>query len=148
LSALPTAAVDDARADPGESVGEIEGGQRLGVARPDPADPGEDAADHHQQLGPELVDQPALEGHQPGLEKDEDGEGDLDGRRFLAQVLLQWRHEQRPSVLEVRDGHHAEDAEEEDEPAVVAQAVMLGNRGRIGVIRSHQLYLRGRRNRF
>src|SRR5262249_42738035 len=36
------------------------------------------------------------------------------------------RHEQRPAVLEVRDRHHAEDAEEEDEPAIVEESPQSG----------------------
>ncbi len=114
-------AVDHAGADAGESIGEIQRRDRFRAAGAHPAEPGEDPAEHHQEPRSEAVDEPAFEGHEPCFEQDEDREGDLDGRLIHPELLLQRGHEQRPAVLEVRDGHHAENAEEENQPAVVAK---------------------------
>src|SRR5438309_1453932 len=73
----------------------------------------------------EPVHQPSLERHEPGLEENGDREGDLDRGLLRAQVLLEGGHEQRPPVLEIRHRDHAEDAEEENEPAVFQEAEML-----------------------
>ena len=115
----------------GDGIRQVERGERFRLAASDPAESGADAARHHQQARTELVDQPSFERHQPGLEKHEDRERHLDGGLLRVQVLLQRRDEQGPAVLEVRYGHHAENAEEEDQPAVLQQAVVL--LGRLGV---------------
>src|SRR5207302_2876878 len=110
--------VYDASADPSHSVGKIQSGQRLGFASPDPTQTCQHAAEHHEQPGPEGVDQPALKWHKPGFEEHEDGEGYLNQCLIYIELFLQRWHEQRPAVLEVRDCHHTENAEEENYPAV------------------------------
>src|SRR5207248_5702728 len=50
-------------------------------------------------------------------------EGHLDRGLLRVELLLQRRHEQGPAVLEVRDRDHAEDAEEQDQPAVLPHDV-------------------------
>src|SRR6516162_7328889 len=56
----------------GESIGEVQRRDRVRAAGAHPAEPGEDPAEHHQELRSEAVDEPAFEGHQPCLEQDED----------------------------------------------------------------------------
>src|SRR5262249_49732744 len=57
-------------------------------------------------------------------------------RPIHPELLLQRGHEQGPAVLEVRDGHHAENAEEENQPAVVAKTSHFVRRA-LHRIRSH-----------
>src|SRR2546427_13124241 len=129
--AADRSAVHHSRAQTGDRVRQVQRGERFRLAAANPSQARADAADHHQQPRTELVHQPSLERHEPGLEENEDREGDLDRSLLGAQVLLQRWHEQGPAVLEVRHRDHAENAEEEDEPAAVQEALELT--GRTGV---------------
>ena len=84
----------------------------------DPRDADQHAADQHDDLGPEAVDEPALERHQPCLGQHEDGEGHLDRSAAPAILLVDRIDEQRPAVLQVGDHHHADDASTELKPAI------------------------------
>ena len=73
------------------------------------------AADHH--LRTELVDQVSLDRYEPCLGQDEDREGDLNRRAAPMIFLIDRIDEKRPSILQVGDHHHADDAEDKLPPA-------------------------------
>jgi hypothetical protein len=64
-------AVDAARADAGDDLGDVEGGEAGGIGVDHPADAAQDAADENHEARPVLVDEPTLDRHQPGLEQHE-----------------------------------------------------------------------------
>ena len=72
---------------------------------------GEHATDEDDELRAVSVDEPALDRHEPRLEQDEQRERDLDGGPIPAELLLDVGDEERPSVLKIRDHHHAADAD-------------------------------------
>ena len=45
-----------------------------------PGEPDEDPAEDHQESRAEAVDELPFDGDEPGLDQDEEREGDLDGR--------------------------------------------------------------------
>src|SRR2546425_9427069 len=126
--AADRSAVHHSRAQTGDRVRQVQRGERFRLPAATPSQARADAADQPQQPRTEPVHQPSLERHEPGLEENEDREGDLDRSLLGAQVLLQRWHEQGPAVLEVRHRDHAENAEEEDEPAAVQEALELTDR--------------------
>ena len=118
-------AVHHSSAEAGDRVRQIQHRQRLGAAAANPAEASAQAADRDEKLRPELIDEPSFERDEPRLQQHEDRERDLDRRLLHPQMLLQRRHEQGPTVLEVRYRNHAEDAEEQDEPAVLQKTFVL-----------------------
>jgi hypothetical protein len=106
-------AVHRAGADAADRGGNIEHGQRIRdrVQRPGNAD--QNAANQHDNLGPEAIDEPAFDRHQPCLGKHKDAERHLDRGAAPMILLIDRRDEQRPAVLQVGDHHHADDADGE-----------------------------------
>jgi len=62
------------------------------------------------------VHEPSFNGYQPCLGGDENTKGNLDRRGAPVKFLVDRMNEQRPSVLQVGDHHHAEDAADELAP--------------------------------
>ena len=110
-------AVDRAGADAADRGGDVEHGERTHIGVQHPRDADQHAADHHDDLGAVAVDEPAFDRHQPGLGEHEDGEGDLDGGAVPAVLLPDRPDEQRPSVLQVGDHHHTDNADQQLQPA-------------------------------
>jgi hypothetical protein len=114
--------VDTARADTPQRRPEIEQRQRIGDRVQAPGDGDEGAARERDRQGAEPVDEPALERHQPGLAQDEDREGDLNGGASPFVLGVDRMHEQRPAMLQAGDHHHAGDAGQELDPAIMENA--------------------------
>ena len=111
-------AVDGAGANAADRGGDVEHGQRTDIGVQHPRDADQHAADHHDDLGAVAVDEPAFDRHQPCLGEHEDAESDLDGGTVPAELLSDRSHEQCPAVLQVGDHHHADDADDQLQPAV------------------------------
>ena len=109
-------AVDRAGPDAADRGGDIEEGQRIGDRVHRPGDADQHAADQHDDLGAEAIDEPALDRHQPGLRQHEDAERHLDRGPAPVVLLVDRVDEQRPAVLQVGDHHHADDADHELQP--------------------------------
>src|SRR5262249_45153833 len=113
-------AVDAARADASHDLGGVVAGRTAegrGVGIHHPTQAGEDTAEQNDELGPPLVDEPAFDGNQPRLKQNEQGKGDLDLSPLPVERLLDIGHKERPTVLQVGDHHHADDADDELNPA-------------------------------
>jgi hypothetical protein len=110
------AAIDHARANPADGGAEVEQRKRVGDRIDDPGDRDQGAADADHDPRAVFVDEIALDRYQPGLGEDEDREGDLDGRASPMVFLIDRIDEQRPSVLQVGNHHHADDAENQLPP--------------------------------
>ena len=110
------AAVDDTSADTADRRTEIEQEQRVGDRIDHPGDRHQKAraADHDARA--ELVDEIALDRHQPRLRQHEDCECDLNRRPPPVVFVFDRTDEQRPAVLQVGDHHHADDAEDQLPP--------------------------------
>src|SRR5207249_4269094 len=121
-------AIHDARANTPQSVPEVELVQRIGPTGPDPAQANQHPAERKHQPGSQLVDQVPFKGNEPGLECDEQRKCPLDGRQRGVQMGLQGLGEQRPRILQVRDGHHRDESGEQLDPAVEHAAFGNGNR--------------------
>jgi hypothetical protein len=65
-----------------------------------------------------MIGDPASGRREPGLERDEDAERQLDVGDRPTVRLVHRLDKQRPAVLEIGDHHHAEDAEGELRPTV------------------------------
>ncbi len=109
--------IDDAGADAAERGGNVEQRQRVGIGVHDPGDGDQHAAQTNHDARAELVDQIAFERHQPRLGDDEDRERDLDRGASPVVFLVDRIDEESPAILQVRDHHHADDAEYELSPA-------------------------------
>ncbi|MNL10547.1 hypothetical protein D3C87_1313490 [compost metagenome] len=81
-----------------------------------PRNRAEQAAAHHHRARAVLVDQIALDRHQPGLGDHENGERHLDGRAAPVVFVIDRIDEQGPAVLHVGNHRHADDAEYELRP--------------------------------
>jgi hypothetical protein len=114
--------VDGAGTDPRQRRPEIEVPEARGRRIDDPADRDHDPAkgDHQPRpvLGADPVDDPALQRRQPGLERHEQAEGELDVGDGPAVRLVHRMDEQGPAVLQIGDHHHRDDADDELQPAV------------------------------
>jgi hypothetical protein len=111
-------AVHRAAGDAGDRAAEIEHAERGGDRVDVPGHEGADAAGEYHPARADVIDDPALERHQPGLQQDEDRECDLDLGLAPSPVLLDRQHEQRPAVLQVGHARHADDAENELQPTI------------------------------
>src|SRR5437773_353572 len=77
----------------------------------------EHAGDDADELRPETVDEISLERDEPRLRQNEDGERHLNGRPPPVVPVVDRIDEERPTVLEVGDHRHADDAEDQLPPA-------------------------------
>jgi hypothetical protein len=107
------APIDNAATDATNHRRSVEHGQRTGIGVGHPAKPHQDTS--HQEHGPEtaLVDQPALKRHEPGLHEDKNREGQLNGGTAPLILLVDRVHKQGPPVLQIGDGHHTDDANDQ-----------------------------------
>ncbi len=110
-------AVDATGSEPGDGGGEVQQRQGIRIGVEDPPCAGQHGAGGDDGTGAEPVDQPALDRHQPRLDDDEDRERQLDRRQSPVILRLDRIDEQRPTVLQVGDEAHADDAEDELSPA-------------------------------
>ncbi|KAK0339965.1 hypothetical protein LTR94_032433, partial [Friedmanniomyces endolithicus] len=103
----------------------VEAGQAGGLRVDDPGQADEDGpeGDHHART--EFIDEVAFERCEPGLDDDEQREGDLDAGPRPAELTLDFGNEQGPCILDVRGGDHADDADGELEPARIAGGRLL-----------------------
>src|ERR1700722_15170163 len=87
----------------------------------DPAERHTQRTADHNRARPELVDEPTLDGHEPGFGDDEDSERGLD-RRMAPMVGVVHRYdEQCPRILQIRDEPHAHDSDRQLGPAVMPE---------------------------
>ena len=99
--------VDDAGTEAAEQpVGQIKTNEACRIGGADPPQARQQAAGRNQRARAEPVDQIALDGRKEGLQHNENGEGDLDGRQRGTQGFLQRFGEERPYILWARDRHH------------------------------------------
>src|SRR5262249_13074414 len=94
-----------------------------------PGKPREEAADQHDDPGPEAVDQITFEGREPSLYEDKKRERRLDPRSLPAKGLLNLRNEESPGVLNIGRGDHTDDAQHELRPSVI-RACLCGRKRR------------------
>src|SRR6185312_15164405 len=106
-----------AAGEAGDRAADIELPELRCLGIDEPGEESADAAGQHHPARTDAVDNPALEGHQPGFEQDEDREGDLNLRLAPSELVLDRQDEERPAVLQVGDRRHAGDAENELNPA-------------------------------
>ncbi len=118
--------VDRTDAKPADRGADVEAHQRGGLRVDDPRTTHQQGAegDHHPR--PELVDEIALDRRQPGLHQHEHREGDLDIGARPAEGFLDFRDEQRPGVLDVGGGDHADDANDQLCPARLFGDLWIG----------------------
>ncbi|MNS95806.1 hypothetical protein D3C72_1300780 [compost metagenome] len=109
--------IDRPDANPAHCRAEVEARQGGGLRVDDPGRADEQRAERHHQAWAKLVDEVALHRREPGLDQHEQRERHLDLGAWPAVGLLDFRHEQRPGVLDVGRGHHADDAKGELDPA-------------------------------
>src|SRR5262249_27831396 len=109
---------------------EIQHFKRLRISIDNPAGRNQEAAGRDDQLGPaslaEAVDNPTMDRRQPGLERDEDTKRELDRRDRPAMGLVDGVNEKRPTVLQVGDQYHAQDAANELSPACCCNCARSG----------------------
>src|ERR1700677_911175 len=112
----------------------------------DPAERRTQGTADHNRARPELVDEPTLDGHEPGFGDDEDGERGLDCRVAPMVGVVHRYNEQCPRILKIRDEAHAHDADRQLHPAVMPEcrAVSPGYVGMSHVFRL--LYIPSRWN--
>src|SRR5262249_21139825 len=76
------------------------------------------AADQHDNARAVLVDEPALDRHEPCFKENEEGECPLDRGAIPSEGLLDVGDEERPAILVVRDHHHRSDTDGQLSPAI------------------------------
>jgi hypothetical protein len=106
-------AIDRTRANPRQHRGAIEHRQRVGAGVDHPTQRHQDAARHNHEAGAKPVHEPTFHRHQPCLGNDEDAECHLDGGAAPVMLLVYRVDEQVPTILQIGDHHHADDANDE-----------------------------------
>ena len=119
--------VHGAGAGAADRRGDIEHGQRVRDRVQHPRYPDQDAAEHHHDLRPEPVHEPTLDRHEPGLGQHENAEGHLNGGAPPMMFIVDRQYEQRPAILQVGNHHHADDAEQQLQPAICRRAADARN---------------------
>src|SRR5438552_3761582 len=89
----------------------------------------------------ELVDEPAFDGHEPGLGRHEDREGDLNVGAAPMEPRVDRIDKVGPAVLQVRDHHHADDPCDQLKPTVRFPHVFLRSPERLALLCSAKLAL-------
>ena len=110
--------VDDAGADTAQSVPEVQAGDRLRVARADPAQRDQDRANTQHESRSDSIDQVSFKRYEPGFQSDEQRKGPLNRDQRDVQMGLYGFGEESPGILQVRDGHHRDDAGDELDPTI------------------------------
>ncbi len=127
--------VDRPAADTRDRRARVKRRKRFGIGIDDPADRHEDAADGDDEprtpVGPEPVRDPAMDGGKPCLERDEDAEGNLYPGNSPTVFLRHRIDEERPSILQVGDQHHADNADDELRPPIGGRSRRCANCRRI-----------------
>jgi len=72
--------IDEAGPDSADHSAHIENGESICPREQHPGKSDQNTSDQHEQAWAEAVGKICFEGHKPGLEKDKEGEGYLDGR--------------------------------------------------------------------
>src|SRR5262249_60860185 len=110
-----------AGADAAEDGADIKHRQRVRDRIEGPGDADQHAAGADNDPGTEPIDDVALEWHEPSLHYDEDRESHLDRRAPPMEFLVERIDEQRPSVLQVCNHHHADDTDRQLQPTKTGQ---------------------------
>ena len=110
-------AVDETRADAAECGTDIEHHERCGDTIQHPGRTDQHAARAYGQFRADPVDHVTLKRQQPSFAQHEHGKGHLDGGAAPAGGVVDRQHEQRPAILQVRNHHHAQDADDQLAPA-------------------------------
>jgi hypothetical protein len=120
--------VDAADADPSDDGADVKSRQRSCVRVHDPRQARQHAAQHDHGPRAIPVDEMADEGRAPGLNDHENREGSLDRRAGPPVGFLDLRDKERPGVLNVRGGDHADNADDDLNPSVRRGRLEAGGR--------------------
>src|SRR5439155_698256 len=119
LERIPDAgAVDRARAHTADRSGDIQERERIGIGIHCPRDAAKNAACQNDQPRAVAVHEIAFNRDQPCFEQDKYGERDLNRSASPVIFRVERIDEQRPSVLQVGDHRHAQNADQQLEPAI------------------------------
>src|SRR5574337_1296304 len=82
--------------------------QAVGGTCQHPSGATEDPSGYHEEARTKSVDERTRKRNEPSLEQDECAEGYLNGGEVPAKFLVDGIYEERPTVLVVRYGYHAD----------------------------------------
>ena len=83
----------------GQDLGEIQNTQAGSLGTDNPADGNQNSTENNDRTRAELVNAPSFQRNQPGFEKQEDGERQLNGCTGPVVFIFNRSNEQRPAVL-------------------------------------------------
>ena len=103
-----TGTVHGTGAGTGQDLGEIQNTQAGSLGTDNPADGNQNSTENNDRTRAELVNAPSFQRNQPGFEKQEDGERQLNGCTGPVIFIFNRSNEQCPAVLAVRDRCHTD----------------------------------------